>query len=186
MKSIFALLLSLLIISCSNPQEQIYFSFGEAYDNKDQVYQFDYNPEISGVISNYIPDIICEFPVLSSFRMAEANLKKIPDCMYHIETLRSLELENNPGIEISSDIQYLTSLNYLALINNNLNNLPESICKLTNLKKLYLRGNNLTKLPNDIRMLSKLETLDLAYNNFSENEKTRIIKALPNCEIWWD
>ncbi|EAY31628.1 hypothetical protein M23134_05134 [Microscilla marina ATCC 23134] len=46
-----------------------------------------------------------------------------------------------------------------------------------------MQGNDLTKLPEEIKKLRNLKLLNLKFNNFSDEEKARIKKLLPNTEI---
>ena len=73
----------------------------------------------------------------------------------------------------------------LSLNNNNINKLPNDFGLLKNLTLAILSNNQLTILPSNISELINLKTLILTGNNISENEKTRIKKALPNCKIYF-
>ena len=61
--------------------------------------------------------------------------------------------------------------------------MPSEIGNLSNLRYLSLRNNKITTLPNEIINLTNLKKLDLRENNFSEAEKEKISKMLPNCKI---
>ncbi len=57
--------------------------------------------------------------------------------------------------------------------------------QLTNLKFLYLGGNKLDSIPAEIKNLVNLKYLYLFGNYFSDSEKEKIKKLLPNCKIYW-
>jgi len=62
-------------------------------------------------------------------------------------------------------------------------NLPPEIGNLVRLETLDLRGNGLTKLPVEISKLKKLKNLILYGNDFTVEEKEKIKRWLPNCQI---
>jgi Leucine-rich repeat (LRR) protein len=61
--------------------------------------------------------------------------------------------------------------------------IPESIVKLKNLESLDLSDNKITSLPKSMKKLKKLKKLNLKGNTISAEEKERLKKELPNCEI---
>lgn len=69
------------------------------------------------------------------------------------------------------------------LNNNELQDLPKELGELKELKYLELGNNNLKNLPLEMKSLIKLEEMHLERNEFSEIEKERIKKMLPNCVI---
>lgn len=71
------------------------------------------------------------------------------------------------------------------LNHKNLTELPSYVCDLKKLKILNLKFNDLTCLPDDIVKLKYLKIIDLSYNNFSEYEKMKTKKMLPNVDIYW-
>ncbi|WP_029783715.1 leucine-rich repeat domain-containing protein, partial [Leptospira interrogans] len=60
------------------------------------------------------------------------------------------------------------------------------IGKLKNLKMLNLDANQLTTIPKEIGQLQNLQTLYLRNNQFSIEEKERIRKLLPKCQIYFE
>ena len=86
---------------------------------------------------------------------------------------------------IPDSIGNLLKLEKFDLHLNKLELLPESIGNLESLEYLILTGNKLTCLPESIKNIKKLKYLSLMNNNFSEEEKNKIRKILPNVEITW-
>jgi Leucine-rich repeat (LRR) protein len=71
---------------------------------------------------------------------------------------------------------------------NKIKSLPDTIGKLKKLNVLNLKDNQLTSLPNSITNLDEenggeLYKINLSGNNFSDSEKEKIQKLLPNVEI---
>ncbi|EJF06712.1 Leucine Rich Repeat (LRR)-containing protein,Caspase domain-containing protein [Thiovulum sp. ES] len=67
--------------------------------------------------------------------------------------------------------------------NRKITYLPKELGNLTNLQKLDLSRNELKELPSSIGNLTNLQTLSLGSNHFSETEKSKIRRLLPNTEI---
>ncbi|ENO70449.1 leucine rich repeat protein [Leptospira interrogans serovar Valbuzzi str. Valbuzzi] len=72
------------------------------------------------------------------------------------------------------------------LWNNQLTTLPKEIWQLKNLQVLNLVDNQLTALPQEIGQLQNLQELNLRNNQFSIEEKERIRKLLPKCQIYFE
>ncbi|WP_161938834.1 leucine-rich repeat domain-containing protein, partial [Leptospira interrogans] len=58
--------------------------------------------------------------------------------------------------------------------------------QLKNLQELNLDANQLTTIPKEIGQLQNLQTLYLRNNQFSIEEKKRIRKLLPKCQIYFE
>ena len=133
----------------------------------------------------------------------DSGIVFILDKKYDIETTTSLDLHNNQLTSIP-DLSKLVNLEYLYLYNNQLTSIPDlsklvnlqrldlsnneltsipDLSKLVNLRELYLNNNKLTELP-DLSKLVNLETLLLYNNKLTENEINKIIKMLPNCNVY--
>ncbi|EMM84430.1 leucine rich repeat protein [Leptospira interrogans str. 2006001854] len=67
--------------------------------------------------------------------------------------------------------------------NNQITILPKEIRQLQNLKVLFLNNNQLTTLPKEIGQLKNLQELYLNNNQLSIEEKERIQKLIPKCQI---
>ncbi|QCO35747.1 leucine-rich repeat domain-containing protein [Leptospira interrogans] len=87
---------------------------------------------------------------------------------------------------VPNEIEQLKNLQWLDLDFNQLTTLPKEIGQLKNLLTLYLGYNQLTTLPKEIEQLKNLQTLDLNNNQLSIEEKERIRKLLPKCQIYFE
>ncbi len=92
------------------------------------------------------------------------NLTRFINLLNH---LTSLKLRDNGIGKIPNSIVSLNSLNYLDLSHNIIDKLPESIGNLKSLEHLNLRYNNLSEIPNSIGLLRFLKTLDLKHNKLT-------------------
>ena len=136
---------------------------------------------------------------------------KLPSAFFRMTRLKHVQLDTEIKFDtLTEEIGQLIELEILEITKSNLKYLPKSIGKLTNLKKLTVAwGGGLTEIPPEVGNLSKLEVLDLfrnklttlphqisklkhlkklilGENNFSESERSRISKLLPNCEIQFE
>ncbi|WP_061249960.1 hypothetical protein [Leptospira alstonii] len=85
---------------------------------------------------------------------------------------------------LQSAIEYsVEDVRILDLSEQNLTVLPKEIGRLKDLQYLNLSYNRLTLLPKEIGQLLNLQELGLQGNSFSPEERERIRKLLPNCEI---
>jgi ATP-dependent DNA helicase PIF1 len=129
------------------------------------------------------------------------EIDRFPTEITKLSTLIILNLSNNKLVELPPNIGNLINLKVLDLGKNQIKEIPIEIGKLINLGSLSsrelleqlgrssfsngfkLNENNLTILPKQIENLINLKTLNLGLNQFSNDEKLKIKKLLPNCEI---
>ncbi|HAS44981.1 MAG TPA: hypothetical protein DCS93_31155 [Microscillaceae bacterium] len=102
----------------------------------------------------------------------------------YFENLQSLSL-NSKGLKVfPTKLLQLRKLRGLQMWRNQLKEIPSEISQLTQLEALSLQYNQLTTLPEEISQLTKLRDVYLYGNKFSQEEKHRIIRLLPeNCDI---
>lgn len=91
-------------------------------------------------------------------------LTEIPNEIFGMSQLISLDLYHNRLTSLPESIKELQNLTALGLSHNQLIHLPESITKLQNLTSLGLTGNLLTSLPDSIIELQNLTWLGLSLN----------------------
>ncbi|WP_299466646.1 hypothetical protein [uncultured Microscilla sp.] len=75
------------------------------------------------------------------------------------------------------------SLKLLQVYGKKFTSLPKEVGSLVQLDTMLLRGNDIKTVPNEIKNLQNLKLLDVSSNDFSDQEKARIKKLLPNTEI---
>ncbi len=124
----------------------------------------------------------------SSFRsldLSDLCLNSLPDVIFQIEDLYSLDIGNNNWLgrsknkisEISPLIANLKKLQRLAFNDNQISTLPDEIGELTELKELRGQHNHLTSLPESIEKLTKLESVFLP-----NNQITKIPSGIKECK----
>jgi Leucine-rich repeat (LRR) protein len=93
------------------------------------------------------------------------NLKNIPECIFNLPNILSLELDYNQLTFIPSSISKLVNLKGLSLRCNNFHEFPICITELKNLIFLYLTKNKISDIPN-INNLKNLTKLEISCNKF--------------------
>ncbi|WP_420645400.1 COR domain-containing protein [Candidatus Leptofilum sp.] len=101
----------------------------------------------------------------------EDRLEEIPNAVFEMEWLKSLNLSGNQLTVIPSEIGQLQNLTELRLYKNQLTAVPPEIAKLQNLTTLNLSSNRLAAVPAEIGQLQNLTRLDLSSNH---------LKAVPS------
>lgn len=114
-----------------------------------------------------IPDAIFEMPQLTSLDLYYNRLASLPDSITRLQNLTVLGLSHNQLISLPDSIMGLHQLTSLGLTGNQLTSLPESIAQLHNLTWLGLSLNQLTTLPETITQLHKLASLGLSHNQLT-------------------
>jgi hypothetical protein len=175
---ILALLIALSLYQ-SNVMEEVLNSNsnGEEERNEDGNEYDSYLPSIEDLLNQ-------EGPVYM-LPLYQKDLLGIPELSEKYPELEDLLLGDNfiSSIDPSDDLFNLRNLKMLDLENNLLTEIPKEIKLLENLEGLYLSGNKLKTLPDELGELSNLKTITLINNNFTEAEKERLKKMLPEVKI---
>ncbi|WP_339715840.1 leucine-rich repeat domain-containing protein [uncultured Kriegella sp.] len=135
---------------------------------------------------NELPEVPSEIGNLKNLEelwLNDNQLKSLPSGIGKLQKLQGLYLENNQLANLPNEIGNLSELRELRLYQNQLKVIPAEIGQLKELRELWLSNNELKSLPSEIGKLENLQQLDLIGNPISENEKDRIRKLLPHCEI---
>ena len=115
--------------------------------------------------------------------LTSKGITVIPNEIYKLKKLKSLNLDSNKIKKIPESIGKLHKLEKLSLSNNQIKQIPSSITKILNLGYLDLSNNNLESLPDNIDKLKSLYLLDLRGNNFSKEEQKRIKKIFKSIKV---
>ena len=109
----------------------------------------------------------------------------IPTAIKNLQHLEKLEFVYSDIHSIPIELTELKNLKYLELTNNIYLTDLDNISKMDNLEVLGLNGCNISKVPGSFSKLRRLEILGLTRNNLNDEERERIIKALPDCQIFF-
>lgn len=133
---------------------------------------------------------------LESLSIANGRFRSIPEVVFQMKNLKSLDLSQNPidleGIGrlrqlreltlrnigfygVPEELGNLKNLEKLVISGNKLKEIPDSIFELRNLKKLQINANEIVNVSSRIGELSNLEELNLSYNVI-ENLPTEMTK----------
>eukprot|EP01100_Stratorugosa_tubuloviscum_P006481 TRINITY_DN2795_c0_g1_i1.p1 TRINITY_DN2795_c0_g1~~TRINITY_DN2795_c0_g1_i1.p1 ORF type:complete len:1074 (+),score=578.18 TRINITY_DN2795_c0_g1_i1:158-3379(+) len=122
---------------------------------------------LSGNKLNKLPNSLFDGPACST--MTELKLKsnlltEIPNGLYQMENLNTLDLNSNRITEISNLIEQLQQLDQLQIGDNQIQLLPNEITNINCLRILNVFGNRLETLPNNLGKLAELSNLHVGYN----------------------
>jgi len=93
------------------------------------------------------------------------DLKRIPEPIFKLDSLRELCIENNKLIEIPDSISRLKNLKKLLASSNKIKSVSKSINQLNLLEVLDFKRNRIKDLPEDLQNLKNLESLNLSKND---------------------
>lgn len=102
-----------------------------------------------------------------SLSLSKLGLTEIPDKVFKMTNLTSLDLRDNLITTIPKEIENLTQLETLWLTSNELETLPEEISKLPKLRSVHISDNKLTELPLSLVLHHRISHLCLRGNNIS-------------------
>ncbi|MFH1908461.1 MAG: COR domain-containing protein, partial [Chloroflexota bacterium] len=97
----------------------------------------------------------------------EMQLRELPESLFQLTQLQSLDLEKNFLTTLPKSLGKLTQLQTLRISYNQLTKLPESLGQLTQLQLLSLENNRLTELPEWLSQLNQLRILGLEENELT-------------------
>ncbi|EMK23721.1 leucine-rich repeat domain-containing protein [Leptospira kirschneri] len=125
-----------------------------------------------------------------NFRITLIHLQKITIYFLFLIYLscetQTEKVEPKTYMDLTEAIQNPLDVRVLNLWNNQLTTLPKEIGQLKNLQRLELNNNQLTTLSKGIGQLKNLKKLYLNNNQLSSEEKERIRKLLPKCQIYFE
>jgi Leucine-rich repeat (LRR) protein len=127
--------------------------------------------------------VLVKLPELVTLRARSNKLTNLPDEVGLLKKLSKIDISANLLSKLPDNLGEATNLKVLYADGNLLRELPKGIGDLKKLEYLSLSGNALTKLPDEIKNLTALKHLHLENNQFSQEEKERIKKLLPQVDI---
>jgi Leucine-rich repeat (LRR) protein len=159
--------------------------------------------------TDFLKSISGKTDTITVLKVASVCIDTLPLEVYELTNLKHISIDSHTGgqVYISANIEKLKNLESICLIKTGtlilppeigklkklksiqinfghmFTSLPKEIGQLENLEYLNLYRNKLTTLPKEIENLKHLKNLVLGENNFSEEEKMRIKKLLPNCKV---
>jgi len=134
---------------------------------------------------------LSQLPDLSHYKVAEIlyadsnQLKDLPASLSGVKTLLELDISYNQFSDLPAHLSGLTQLKYLDLSHNQFKTLPAVVLSLPNLERLDLRYNQITDLPDEIQQLKKLDAVYLFGNQFSEANRQKFRRLLPQTKFVW-
>jgi len=123
-----------------------------------------------------IPDSVFELVNLKTLNLSCNRLTEIPIEINKLVNLNMLNLSCNKLMEISN-ISGLVNLETLYLGHNELTTVPD-ISGLANLKTLCLDCNELTSIPRELCDMKNLEYVELSYNCIYNEESMKMFENL--------
>lgn len=130
-----------------------------------------------------LPKQLSVLEKIVSINLLGNEFTSFPEVLTQLNSLEEISLSSNRLTKVSSKIGALKNLRILILNFNSIQELPKEISELKNLLYLELGRNKLTRLPDEIKFLVNLQELHLEGNPFSDEEKLRTKKLLPNCIV---
>ncbi|MGL4630663.1 MAG: leucine-rich repeat domain-containing protein [Leadbetterella sp.] len=122
-----------------------------------------------------IPEEVFEIPTLVSLDLGGNDFKVIEARLARLVNLEELYLDNEPNLDLEKSIKGLAELpklKSLHLENDKIKSLPKNLSELKSLEYLYLNNNLLRLVPQEINTLEHLKLLDLKNNPVRpENQK---------------
>ena len=96
------------------------------------------------------------------------ELTELPNSLWELTKLQSLELSQNKLMVLPDAIEKLTNLRELSIYDGVLRSIPTSIKKLQNLKHIGIGNNELEEFPEGIKYLNGLEVLEIYENKIEQ------------------
>lgn len=107
---------------------------------------------------------IGELENLSSLKVHNNRMDKLPWYFARMQSLRSLIISNNKFDHLPAVVCEMSGLTDLDISFNSLHELPEELAQLENLERLIIVGNQISRFPPECSRLRKLRELDCRRN----------------------
>lgn len=186
---------------------QVFFTYGltgQTLNDKDCVNNFiDHNkidttqPASLDTITRFespylmcktFPKVLYEMDSLKVLRINTALIDTLTPEIRKLENLEELYLVKGMVRYIPGEIGELKNLRVLYIaFGGRLKHVPSSIGKLHNLERIDFCRSQLTSMPESLKKLDNLKHLNLGEAHFTEEEKQKIKKWVPDdCEVEFD
>lgn len=135
------------------------------YNDKYKLYGISRKVSVMGRYKEVSKRVIeCKSSGGFELNLSELDLSSIPDEVWDLRWLQSLNLLYNRISSIPEEIGRLKRLKLLGMSFNRISSIPECIMKAKNLETLYMSNNRLSSIPAMISELKELKKLNLSGN----------------------
>jgi internalin A len=115
----------------------------------------------------HIPETVFHLTNLQTLNLYDNQITIIPEAIVQLSQLRNLILGNNQITEIPDVMVRLSELRQLNLDDNRISGIPDWIAELPHFEDLSLHGNRITFLPDTVARIVNLKRLSLGRNRIS-------------------
>lgn len=131
------------------------------------------------------PEDLLLLKTLKYLRLEQCRFRELPETIDKLSQLDTLNITDNQLSTFPENMGKLPGLSSIWAGGNPLTHLPESIGNLTQLKSLGLRKSKLKTVPESIQQLKNLEHLDLRYTKIKEKSPIaqKLKEWLPQCNV---
>lgn len=125
-----------------------------------------------------LPDVVCTFEKLEMLNLRGEHLARLNKKMSKLTRLRELWLVDVKRMKaIPDEIWQLANLRSLNFPYTKFRELPAAIGRLENLEHLNLQGSKFTRLPDEIGQLRKLKMINIRYSKLRREHVKKLVKA---------
>jgi hypothetical protein len=125
-----------------------------------------------------LPDVLWELANLESLELLGTELVDIPDAIGRLPKLRRLDLGNMKKMkEIPASVCKLDKLEWLRIGNGSIRKVPDAIAGLTSLREFELQSTSVAKLPAVIAQLPNLEHINARWSRVPDETVAALQRA---------
>lgn len=131
-----------------------------------------------------VPERLWKIRTLRTLDLSQNKLARLPDAVGHLAMLQRLFVDGNRLKALPTIVCTLAKLEHLSAAHNQITTLPDAIGSLRKLKKLQAGHNHLTELPGSLGACSELTTLEVGHNQISSlPESFGHLASLVQCDL---
>lgn len=158
---------------------KIFKNLDEALENPSVVFHLKLNKKKLETI----PESIFLLENLVTLDLSKNKLTTVPQEIASLKKLRDLKLNKNKFTQFPVAICKLDSLQVLGLNQNSIVEIPPEIGKLKELVYLDMWSNDLDVFPDELEQLEKLKEFDLRVIQLTDNQQKQINFLLPKAKV---